>query len=265
MIRRTILAIAIAVAPPAVQATPPATVDDVEHAPSAPGDDPMLITAGFLNGHPDLRFRLLGLEKYKAGDRERAFRHFQNAAYYADKPSQAMLGEMLWNGVGNSRNRSLAYVWMDLAAERGYPGFIALRERYWDDLSQAERRSAIQLGQAIHARYGDAAALPRIATKLRRERRSITGSRTGFVGNLRIIVPSASGTTQIDGSHFHDERYWDPAQYRAWQDAIWMHPRIGTVRVGSTEQLQPQTPGQPDRQAQPTGNRQRRPLTGRVH
>lgn len=210
-------------------------------SPADPTQDQLFITAGFLTGHPDLRFRLLGLEKHKAGEREKAFRYFQYASFYADKPSQGMVAEMLWTGVGTSQNRALAYVWMDLAAERGYEGFAGLRERYWAELSESERAQALAAGEDIYARYGDAAALPRIATILRRERRSLTGSRTGFSGNVRIIVPTATGTTEIDGSKFYDDRYWDPAKYQAWQDSVWMKPRIATVNVGEAQSLSPGT------------------------
>src|SRR5690606_38552198 len=65
--------------------------------PPDPTQDSLMITAGFLNGHPDLRFRLLALEKRQAGKLDDAFRFFQRAAYYADKPSQGMVAEMLWN------------------------------------------------------------------------------------------------------------------------------------------------------------------------
>lgn len=235
MIRKNAIAMAslllsLAIAVPAHAASSPGSAPD-------PTEDQLMITAGFLNGHPDLRFRLLGLEKHKAGDREKAFQYFQYASFYGDKPSQGMVAEMLWTGVGTAQNRPLAYAWMDLAAERGYEGFAGLRERYWNDLSEAERAEAIRLGEDVYARYGDAAAQPRLATKLRRERRGLTGSRTGFAGNVRIIVPTATGSTQIDGSKFYDDRYWDPKKYQEWQDSVWMKPRIGTVNVGAAEQL----------------------------
>lgn len=206
-------------------------------APPDPTEDRLLITAGFLTGHPDLRFRLLGLEKREAGKQDDAFKYFQRAAFYADKPSQAMVAEMLWNGTGTPQDRALAYAWMDLAAERGYEGFLELRERYWHRLDAAERERAIEAGQDIYARYGDAAAKPRIAAELRRERRNVTGSRTGFSSNLRIIVPGPAGPEEIDGSKFYDERYWDPAKYQAWHDAIWMKPRVASVQVGEAEQI----------------------------
>ncbi|MGG6342691.1 hypothetical protein ACQ5SA_05525 [Stenotrophomonas indicatrix] len=208
-----------------------------------PTQDKLMITAGFLNGHPDLRFRLLALEKYKAGKRADALRFFQYASQYADKPSQAMVAEMLWNGDGTTQDRALAYAWMDLAAERGYGGFLELRERYWNQLAPEERERALNEGEAIYARYGDAAAQPRIATVLRRERRAATGSRTGFTGNLRIIVPGPAGPQEIDGSKFYDERYWDPERYQAWHDSVWKKPRIASVDVGDVQQLQKDAKG----------------------
>lgn len=215
--------------------------------PADPSQDRLLITAGFLNGHPDLRFRLLALEKREAENQEDAFRYFQRAAYYADKPSQGMVAEMLWNGIGTPQDKATAYVWMDLAAERGYEGFLDLRERYWAAMSEAERERALAVGQDIYARYGDEAALPRIATAMRRERKTITGSRTGFAGNVKIVVPGpAGGMEQIDGTKFYDDRYWDPKQYLAWHDAVWMKPRVARINVGGPEVV-PTTPAKASR------------------
>jgi len=214
--------------------------------PPEPAADPLLITVGFLSAHPDLRFRLRGLEKREAGQPEEAFRLFQRASLYADKPSQAMVAEMLWDGVGTGQDRALAYAWMDLAAERGYRTFLLLRERYWQELTPAERDRALAEGAAIYARYGDEVAEPRLATILRRERRKATGSRTGFIGALSILVPGPAGMETINGAAFYDERYWDPVQYRAWHDAIWMRPRIGAVDVGEAEPVPaPATPPKP--------------------
>lgn len=223
----------------------PAALAQKTAAPARPPDpttDPLILSAGFLTAHPDLRYRLLGLEEMKQGKFEDAFRFFQRAAFYADKPSQGMVAEMLWNGQGIERNPSLAYAWMDLAAERGYAGFLGLRERYWNALTVEQRTQALAQGQEIYARYGDAAAQPRLATVLRRERRRLTGSRTGFAGNVQIYVPGPSGFEQIDGTKFYDERYWDPGQYQAWHDSIWMKPRVGRVSVGELEQIQRESP-----------------------
>ncbi|MGE8218609.1 MAG: hypothetical protein ACN6OU_02505 [Stenotrophomonas acidaminiphila] len=209
-----------------------------EKPPADPTSDPVMVTSGFLSGHPDLRFRLLALQKRSEGKMEAAFGFFQRAAYYGDKPSAGMVAEMLWDGTGTAKDRASAYAWMDLAAERGYEGFLDLRERYWAMLDEAERKQAITAGQDIYARYGDAAALPRIATALRFERRRMTGSRTGFSANLHIIVPTPGGGTElIEGSKFYDERYWDPVQYQQWHDSIWRKPRVARVDIGEVSQL----------------------------
>jgi len=233
-------------------------------APAAPPPDPtadrLVMGAGFLSGHPDLRYRLLGLREYKRGNHADAFRFSQRAAFYADKPSQGMVAEMLWNGQGTAHDPVLAYAWMDLAAERGYAGFLGLRERYWNALDPAQRELALEKGREIYARYGDAAALPRQAAEMRRERRRLTGSRTGFAGNVQIHVPGPGGYEVIDGSKFYDERYWDPVQYQRWQDGIWMKPRVGRVTVGEIEQMAGAPPprGSPPR-CRPAASRNRRP------
>lgn len=207
-------------------------------APSDPTQDAVMMSGGFLSAHPDLRFRMHGQDRLKDGKHEDALAFFKRAAYYGDKPSQGMVAEMLWNGQGAPRDRAQAYAWMDLAAERGYEGFVLLRERYWNALEEADRARAIELGQDVYAQYGDAAAEPRLANVLRRERRRQTGSRTGFTGNLQILIPGPGGIPlRIDGSKYYDERYWEPEQYRAWQDSVWMKPRTGRVDVGAVEQV----------------------------
>lgn len=206
--------------------------------PPDPTSDPLMITAGFLTHHPDMKYRMLGMEAYKKRAYEDAMRFFRRASFYADKPSQGMVAEMLWNGEGAPQDRALAYAWMDLAAERGYAGFLGLRERYWNALTEAERERAIHEGQAIYARFGDAAAKPRYEAQLRRGRRELTGSRTGFTGNVQIIVPGLGGEQTIDGSRFYDPRYWDARKYWAYTDQVWAKPRIGRVSVGEVEQVE---------------------------
>src|SRR5690606_25562983 len=136
--------------------------------------DPAVLTDGFLSAHPDLRWRREGIQAYEDGDHDAALSFFQRAARYADKPSQAMVAGMYSAGNGTAVDRTIAYAWMDLAAERLYPDFVVFRERYWNGLDEAERAAAVLRGQAIYAEYGDAVAKPRLETVLRRERRGIT-------------------------------------------------------------------------------------------
>ena len=210
--------------------------------PPDPVEDPLLITAGFLEHHQDLKYRLLGLEAYNQKRHSTALQYFRRASFFADKPSQGMVAEMYWNGEGTPRDPVQAYVWMDLAAERGYQGFVGLRERYWNALSASERARAVEAGQAVYARFGDAAAKPRYEHQLRIGKSQMTGSRTGFNRGVRIEIPGPSGSQAIDGSKFYDERYWNAKKYWAWQDKIWAKPRIGKVSVGEIESVPPPQP-----------------------
>jgi hypothetical protein len=203
--------------------------------PPDPVNDPLLITAGFLEHHQDLKYRMHGMEAYQQQRYEDAMRFFRRAGFYADKPSQGMVAEMYWNGQGVARDPAMAYVWMDLASERGYRGFLLLREKYWAALTEAERTRAITEGQALYAQFGDAAAKPRYEFKLRTGRREMAGSRTGFNRGIKIEIPGPSGEQAIDGSKFYDERYWDAKKYWAWQDKQWTKPKIGRVTIGEID------------------------------
>ncbi len=205
--------------------------------PPDPVSDPLLITAGFLSHHQDIKYRLLGLESQKKRLFKDAFRYFRRASFFADKPSQGMVAEMYWKGEGVVRDPVMAYVWMDLAAERGYAGFLGLREQYWKSLNEAERTRAIEAGQEVYAYFGDAAAKPRYERELREGRRNVTGSRTGYAANVEIQIPGPGGSQSIQGSKFYDSRYWDAKKYWAWQDKIWMKPKIGRVGIGEIETI----------------------------
>lgn len=200
-----------------------------------PTADSLVVAAGFLEGHPDLRFRQRGLDEYGKENHPQAFQLFQKAAYYSDKPSQAIVGEMLWVGLGVPKDRGLAHVWMELAAERGYRNFVEKRDLYWSLLDEMERARAQAAGPSVRAEYADSAAEPRLARALRMERGRMTGSRLGSPSApIQIFVP---GVGTLEGSRFYNPQYWDPKQYRAWNDSIWKELSFGQVNVGNVEQV----------------------------
>ena len=201
--------------------------------------DDALITAseGFLGEHPDLRWRWRGLRAYREGNFEEALGYFRRAARYADKPSQGMVAEMLWKGQGTPVDRPLAYAWMDLAAERHYPVMLINRERYWAAMSEAERQQALVIGESVYEEFGDDVAKERLESVLRRARRNVTGSRTGFVGALQIEIPTPAGPMVIDGASYYAEKFWEPEQYWSWQDQDWKVPPKGRVDIGSVQEV----------------------------
>lgn len=131
-------------------------------------------------GRPNEEHRIAGLKAYVRGDHARAAGYFETAAHYADKFSQHALSLMHWHGVGVPVDRVEAYVWSDLAAERGTRKLLAIRERMWQELAEDERSRAREIGESFYARYGDDVAKPRAEGAMRRFATTMTGSRVGF-------------------------------------------------------------------------------------
>ncbi|MDZ4326665.1 MAG: hypothetical protein U1A73_16845, partial [Pseudomonas sp.] len=122
----------------------------------------LISSNAFLAGHPDMLYRKWADDAYKQGRYESALRFYKRSARYADKASQGRVAEMYWAGEGVAQDRAVAYAWMDLAAERGYRIILAIRERYWAELTEAERERASEVGQAVYAEYGDDVAKKRL-------------------------------------------------------------------------------------------------------
>lgn len=192
----------------------------------------VMSSQGFLDAHPDLKFRHQGLKAWEKGDYAEALGLFKRAARYADKPSQGMVAEMLWRGEGAAQNRPEAYAWMDLAAERKYRPMLIQREIYWEKLTPEEREAALAVGKGLYEEYGDAVAQPRLEIKMRQAKKKSAGTRTGFVGNVVINIPTPGGNFTIDGSSYYHPDYWEPAKYWAWQEKGWKDPPRGMVDVG---------------------------------
>ncbi len=207
------------------------------------GDDAFIVQSrSFMNSHPDLRSRSLGMQSYQKKDYKEAMRQFRKGAYYADKPSQAMVAEMLWNGEGIEQNRPEAYAWIDLSAERLYKDLVAKREQYWAALNAEERQTSMALGVAIYAKYGDAVAKRRIENILEKDRRNITGSRTGFSGNLKIEIPGPGGMPiTVNGDQFYQDKYWQPEMYWKWQNVSWKALPTGNVTTSGMQSVEPES------------------------
>lgn len=190
--------------------------------------------------HPNELWRLYGTDAAGHGQWQDASRFFRRAARYADKYSQHRLSLMYWHGLGVPHDRALAYAWADLAAERGYPQFVLLREKIWRELDENERQRALQQGVAIFDEYADEVAKPRMEREVARARSRITGSPAGLnTGNLRVFA-SRGGSDLFDPGDALDLRPmyadWrlDTRRYWAVEDAVWQG---GNVEVGTLEQI----------------------------
>lgn len=138
-------------------------------------------------GHPNEEGRLNGLKAYLNGRYSEAIDRFERAASYADKHSQHYLSLIYWHGQGVAPDRVRAYIWSDLAAERGSRKLLAIREKMWAELTPEQQQQVAVQGNDFYAKYGDDIAKPRAETEIRRFARGMTGSRVGY-RNQRIDI-----------------------------------------------------------------------------
>lgn len=214
-----------------------------------------MATGPFIDAHPDLRFRDLGMAAYREGHKREAFDDFLMASRYLDKASQAIVGVMYWTGDGAPHDRALAYAWMELAASRSYPELQHQRDLYWAQLNDEERDRARGLRQTLEADYGDHAGARRLTRELGSIRSQVTGSHLGWVGyGVVIYADSASraaagesaagllgaAAASRDMSSISDSVRLDTAQYLQMKDLQWQVQMLkGLVDVGDPESIRP--------------------------
>lgn len=192
---RTLLAaLALALASSMATAAPPLTLTDA----SFMDIDDMVLAA---KGRPNEEYRLHGLKAYQQGNYPDAMTRFEVAAYNADKYSQHYLSLMHWHGVGVPPDHVQAYIWADLAAERGSKRLLLIREKMWAELTPTQQAQVEARGTEFYARYGDAVAQPRVEGKIRAFARDMTGSRVGYRNQrLDVSVGPPSGSFSGPGS-----------------------------------------------------------------
>lgn len=196
--------------------------------------------------HPNERYRLYGQKAAATGNWRDAAKAFRMAARYADKYSQHRLSLLYWHGVGVREDRVLGYLWADIAAERGYPQFLAIRERMWRELSPAQQADVTRRGPALYAEYGDPASKRRFELALTQSRLNVTGSRTGFDGGVGITSGDKLRGTMANvndalilatvhaPSRTDPQRYWE-AEDRAWKNGIVRVGEIGDAEAGAPQ------------------------------
>lgn len=215
---------------------------------------------GVVEHHSDLYFRSLGADAYKEGDKKRALEMFTAAARYGDKPSEAMVATMYWNGEGTAVDRPRAYAWMDLAADRGYHDLLIQRELYWNRLSPSEREQAIQVGQQVYDQYSDEQGRRHLVAELSRVAQQTTGSHAGYAGN-GVVVHSLGGLDAAGAGHtgnifngdmaqlgsYYSKAVWQADDYLHLKDVQWRlkGPLRGDVQVGEPQQVSPAPESRP--------------------
>lgn len=202
--------------------------------------------------HPDLYGEFAGVRRYMNKDYAGAMKYFEIGAYYADKLSQLSLGLMYVNGEGVPKDSVTGYAWLDLAAERDYPEFVATRDRVKATLSADELQRARSIHETLALRYADVVAKPRMEAQLAMGKMQITGSHLGAFGNIvhmrgkdvcsgssvigdQVLPEAGCGSDAI-----YAEARWQPEKYFASRDAQWKATvTVGDIAPGSASSAKP--------------------------
>lgn len=197
-------------------------------------------------GHPNEEWRLNGLKSYLSGHYDEAVDRFERAAFYADKQSQHYLSLIFWHGQGVPKDPVKAYIWSDLAAERGNRRLLAIRENMWSQLTPQQQQQAVAEGAGFYDRFGDALAQPRAEAEIRRFSRDMTGSRVGYRNQSMDVLNSGpingsfgnatpgmlAASVAVNGGTTGDKFY---AEDRVKLKAYWRAQDLQLERTGRVE------------------------------
>jgi len=106
-------------------------------------------------------FYCIAERSYGHGDVAESQRFFKEAASWASKPAQYVLGVMALNGDHQPVDRSLGIAWLALASERPNSSFRQAYEAAFQAATPDEREHAQHLLKTMRSTYGDAVAATR--------------------------------------------------------------------------------------------------------
>lgn len=154
---------------------------------------------------PDRKNLLQGAHALKKGYAKDAVSNFEDAARYGNKDAQRTLGMMYIQGTGVDMDWPQGHAWLKLAASHADPRAVSARDQVFAQLKPEELAQAEKWFADIKREYGDVAAVERREAWVRKEKRKITGSRTGSSAAVRIEVADASGYSwQVAGSKYFE-------------------------------------------------------------
>ena len=132
---------------------------------------------------------------FDEGDFERAFFIYRNElAPLGDKYAQYMVGYMYYTGTGVEEDYVAASAWYQLAAERGTPEFIAVRDQLTKNLTSEQVYRSDLLYNELRREYCDIAVLLSSIKRDLQALNSKTGSRlTGLASPISVIDGRGGG------------------------------------------------------------------------
>ena len=144
---------------------------------------------------------------FERGEFERAYNSYRNdLAPVGDKYAQYMVGYMHLMGLGVREDVVHASAWYRLAAERGYPEFVAVRNQVLQSLEDAELVRSDQVFIDLRRKYSDVVLMIGLLRKDHDDSTGrVTGSRlSGRSGAVTIVNPTSG--VGMSGDNFYRKR-----------------------------------------------------------
>jgi len=199
------------------------------------------LTFELQNGEPDSRTLKVQskVEKlFVSGDFDRAYFIYRNELVPAgDKYAQYMVGYMHMTGMSVDEDPVAASAWYRLAAERGTPQFIDVRDKLMSTMTTDERRRSDQLFLEIRRNYSDLAILLRTIRRGVRDMRAMTGSRLSGTSSPITVIELRSPTQDQDSVDYYRRVQEDLERHLAMLAEIGDFPdlEMDTARVDIDE------------------------------
>jgi hypothetical protein len=139
------------------------------------------------------------------GNYERAYFIYRNElAPRGDKYAQYMVGYMHLAGLGVEGDRITAAAWYRLAAERGTPEFVKVRDQLMEALHPELKPACDTLFVNLRKQYGDLALVMSALRADYESLRSRTGSRVGADVNPVTVVDMRTGRTSTATEYYRE-------------------------------------------------------------
>lgn len=140
---------------------------------------------------------------FVAGDYERAFFIYRNElAPIGDKYAQYMVGYMYLTGTGTTEDPIAASAWYRLAAERGTPEFVAVRDQLLRNMNDDEMRRSDAEYMRLRTDYCDLAVLLASVKRNLKEVAVKTGSRLQGTSSAMTIIETG-GDRIMSGAEYY--------------------------------------------------------------
>jgi hypothetical protein len=141
---------------------------------------------------------------YERGQFKRAYFIYRNELVpIGDKYAQYMVGYMHLTGMGAKQDNVAALAWYTLAAERGTPEFVAVRDQLMHDLENEEIERSDARYRELRREFGDLVLLLATIRRNLGELEARTGSRLASDSGSMTVVEASSASRSHSGVDYY--------------------------------------------------------------